>query len=44
MPKRSGRPPRADREASRQQIIDAAARLIRDRGWTLEEYCLEMSK
>ncbi|MBE6994773.1 MAG: TetR/AcrR family transcriptional regulator [Ruminococcaceae bacterium] len=32
MPKRSGRPPRADREASRQQIIAAAARLIREQG------------
>ncbi len=25
-------------------VGEEAARLIRDRGWTLEEYCLEMSK
>ncbi len=32
MPRKSGRPPKADAEASRQQIIDAAIKIIREKG------------
>ena len=32
MPRKSGRPPKADAEASRQQIIDATIKLIREKG------------
>lgn len=32
MPRKSGRPPKADGEASRQQIIDAAIKIIKEKG------------